>query len=446
MRIFYCILVGITLSVSAIAQTTSARLREYFKAAQAAGIFNGTVRIVRGDSTLIDDGFGYKNVESKTLNDSNTIYQIGSITKQFTAVTILKLAEQKKLSISDKLSKYFPDFPNGEKINIENLLTHTSGIYNFTNDTGFIKNGWYQILSRKDLLAQFKDRPLDFEPGTKFNYSNSGYALLGFIIEKVTGKSYEEVVRQLIFKPAKMMHTGFDFSNLSTENKATGYYSMAEGAVIKARLVDSTVSFSAGAIYSTTADLVKWNNALLANKIITATSLKNAWTPRQSKYGFGFIIDSIAGKLLVSHNGGVDGFLSHNTIVPADSIQVVILSNNMATKITDVTKAVFSILYNHPYKLPEVAKETTLENAILKRYVGDYALAPTFKITITLEGNQLKAQATGQSKFDIFPKNEKTFFYKVVDAQIEFTTNENGEVTQLTLHQSGQHIPGKRVN
>ena len=436
----------VIISAPAFTQTTAEKLDQYFTAAQKAEDFSGSVLIIQKGNTLLDKAYGFKDADAKSLNDRNTIYQIGSLTKQFTAIVILKLAEQNKLALTDKLSKYFPGYTNGDKITLEHLLTHTSGIYNYTDDTAFRVKDWYLPSNREKMMALFKDKPLDFEPGTKYNYSNSGYLLLGYIIEKVTGKKYENIVRDFIFKPLHMEHSGFDFINLKSSDKATGYYYISENSNSKAKLVDSSVSFSAGAIYSTTADLHKWNEALLTAKIVSAESLENAFKPRLSKYGFGFIIDSIQGQRLISHNGGVDGFLSHNTIIPAEGIQVIILSNNMSSKITNVTAAVFSILYNMPYKIPEVVKEVKVDTAVLKEYVGEYQLAPTFTITISVEGEQLKAKATGQSTFDIFPRTESSFFYKIVDAQIDFVRNRKGEVESIMFHQNGQHLPGKKIN
>ena len=427
------------------AQTVSDKLHQYFEAAQKAGTFNGSVLVAQKENILINKGYGHKEIETKKLNDSNTVYQIGSITKQFTSTVILKLAEQGKLALSDKLSKYFPDFSYSSKITLEQLLTHTSGIFNFTNDTAFMANGWYNVVDKEKVFAVFKNRPLDFEPGTKYNYSNSGYYLLGAIIEKVTGKKYELVVRDMIFKPLNMTHSGFDFIALKSPDKATGYYLISEELNSKARLVDSTVSFAAGAIYSTTEDLYKWNQSLLSAKILNARTLENAFTPRLSKYGLGYIIDTVLKKQIVSHNGGVDGFISHSTVIPTEGTQVIIFCNNMSTPLNNVIRAVFAILYNQPYEMPELKQSVNIDTVVLRQYVGEYELTPAIKITVTLVDGRLKAQVTGQAAYDIFASKENLFFYKIVDAQLEFLKNEKGDIEKLILHQNGQHMPAKKV-
>lgn len=429
----------------AFAQSISEKLDEYLKAAEKAGIFNGSVLVVQKGITLLNKGYGFKNAETKTLNDSNTIFQIGSVTKQFTSAIILKLAEQNKLTLQDKLSKYFPDLSFADKITIEQLLSHTSGIFNYTNDTAFIRTGSDQPADRQKIFSLFKDKPLDFEPGSKFSYTNSGYMLLGYIIEKVTGKKYEEVVRNYIFNPLGMTHSGFDFKRLQSPDKATGYYVLSGNVVIQAKAVDSSVSFSAGAMYSTTGDLFKWNQSLSTQKILSSRSLQNAFTPRLSKYAFGWFVDSVYGQRIINHGGLVDGFLAYNTIIPADDVSITILSNLSTDQLSPVAKAVFAILYNKPYKLPEIEKEIQVDSSILKRYVGEYELAPTFRITVAFSDGKLKAQATGQPVFELYAEKENVFFLKVVKAKVEFVIGTDGQTESLILYQNGQTIPGKKI-
>lgn len=433
------------LQVVSFSQQVSDKLDEYFVAAQKADMFNGSVLVVEKGKVLLNKGYGFKNAADKTLNDQNTIFQIGSVTKQFTSTVVLKLAEQGKLSLSDILVKYFPGYPNGEKITIENLLTHTSGIWNYTNDEMFMMKEVEKPLDATRMLSLFRNKPLDFEPGTGYSYSNSGYVLLGYIIEKVSRIKYEQVVREQIFQPLQMTHSGFDFAHLSNPDKAIGYQMLTTNSSTKALIADSTISFSAGAIYSTLGDLYKWNLSLSTEKILKQKSLQNAFTPRLDKYGLGWMIDTIGGHRRINHDGGIHGFLAHNTIFPSDSIFITVLSNANSSKMDQVGRDVKSILFNKPYKLPEPYITVEVDSAILKKYVGEYELSPTFKITISLIGGNLKAQATGQPQFDLFAKTETIFFLKVVDAQVEFVKDDQGEISSLILHQNGAHQPAKKV-
>ena len=190
------------------------------------------------------------------------------------------------MSVSDKLSKYFPNFPKGDSITIQQLLTHTSGIYNYTNDQNFMANEIAKPATREKMMALFENKPLDFSPGTSWNYSNSGYSLLGYIIEAVTKKPYEQAVRRYIFTPLHMVHSGFDFTHLKSDNKAIGYFKLDDKGATPAPIVDSTVSFSAGAIYSTTGDLYLWHEALEHYKILSKAQQEVAYTPVKNNYGY----------------------------------------------------------------------------------------------------------------------------------------------------------------
>lgn len=250
----------------------------------------------------------------------------------------LKLQAQNKLSVSDKLSKYFPDYPKGDSITIKELLTHTSGIYNYTSDKNFMKNEITKPKTREQMMALFENKPLDFSPGTAWSYSNSGYSMLGYIIEQVTKTSYEQAVRNYIFSPLKMTHSGFDFTNLKSPDKTIGYFVLNAHDTARAPIVDSTVSFSAGAIYSTTGDLYRWSQALENNTILTTAEQNEAYTPVKNNYGYGWGIDSIDGKRRLSHNGGIPGYITTVSRVPADDVTIILLSNASNQTLDEISK------------------------------------------------------------------------------------------------------------
>jgi CubicO group peptidase (beta-lactamase class C family) len=424
-------------------QTTSEKLDTLISAYFHQNSFSGSVLVAQKGMILINKGYGYKNKKDGTLNDSNTIFQIGSITKQFTSTIILQLVEKHELSLQDRLSKYISDYPHGDSITIENLLTHTSGIFNYTNDPDFMQNYSEHPISRDSLIARFKYKPLDFLPGSKWNYSNSGYILLGAIIEKVTGKSYFSVVHENIFQPLGMSHSGFDFTDLRTRDKATGYLN---GSSQPAGIVDSSVSFAAGAIYTTTGDLYKWDQALYTNRIVTQASLQKAFTPYQSSYGYGWGISYAYGKKNVGHGGGITGFVSFINRVPDDEICIILLSNWPTAALPKIAGDINNLLNGKSPDLPVAKKEISVNVDTLKTYTGDYELTPAFHIFITLEGDILSAQATGQGKNPLFAEKINLFFLKVVDAQVEFFKRSDGKTDHLVLYQNGQKIEGKKIN
>ncbi|WP_051189631.1 serine hydrolase [Daejeonella oryzae] len=427
------------------AQQKEQKLKELFEAYAKLYKFNGSVLIAQNGKVLLNQGYGFKSISDSIPNDANTIYQIGSVTKQFTAAAILKLQEEKKLNVQDKISKYFPDFPKGDSITIEHLLTHTSGIFNYTNDPVFMQSQAVKPITEEKMIALFKNKPLNFAPGSKMSYSNSGYMLLGYIIQKLSKKPYEQAIREIIFNPLNMNSSGFDFTHFNNKDKATGYFSISQNGNIPATIVDSTVSYAAGAIYSTTADLYKWHKGLMSNEIVSKNSIDKAYTPYLNKYGYGWGIDSIYGKRLISHGGGIFGFTSNVARVTEDDIFIVMLNNFGNSNLGHITKDGLAILYEKPYKLPEAKKEISLSTDILKNYPGVYELSPEFSITITLENGSLFGQPTSQQKSQLFAQKENLFFLKVVDAEIEFKKDDNGKVKELILIQGGRNTVGKKV-
>jgi CubicO group peptidase (beta-lactamase class C family) len=406
--------------------------------------FNGSALVAKNGIILLNKGYGYRNAENKVANNEQTIFQLGSITKQFTSAVILKLQEEKKLSVSDKLSKYFPGYPKGDSITIEHLLTHTSGIHNYTNDGDFMANEITKPASREKMIALFRDKPLDFPPGTSWNYSNSGYSLLGYIIEAVTKKPYYQAVRKYIFTPLHMTHSGFDFTHLKKNERATGYFILNEKKATTAPIVDSSVSFSAGAIYSTIGDLYLWHKALQKNSVLSKAQQEKAYTPVKNNYGYGWGIDSIEGKRRVSHGGGIHGFVTEISRVPEDDVCVILLSN-VSEPLGDINKSIFAILYGKEYVLPKERIVMKLPQEKLKQYEGKYELNKDLHVIINLKDGELVAAPTGQRTEILYAEKDDFFFLQSQDIQLEFTRNEKKEIDGFILHQGGAKIPCKKI-
>lgn len=427
---------------TAYAQTEKARLDSLLSYYAAQYNFNGVAFVAIKGNILLSKGYGYRDVAHKIKHDENSVFQIGSVTKQFTAEAILQLAAAGQLSLQDNLTKFFPAYPNGDKITVHNLLTHTSGIFNYTNDTVWMLKSTHA--TQDELMASFKDRPLEFEPGSKFEYSNSNYLLLGFIIEKVTGKKYEAVVRERILKPGGMTHSGFDFAGLQDKNKSIGYYVAGDTNTEEAGIVDSSVSFAAGALYSTVGDMYKWHKALQSYNLLTKDWQAKAYIPFKKRYAYGWFIDSIAGKRVIVHSGGIPGFVSYILRIEEEDMCMVLMSNYMGGAVSEnemaiqVTKA----LYDKNFVMPKVIQDAKLDMVTINKYVGEYVLAPGFSITISAADNKVYAQGTGQSSFEIYPESENMFYTKVVAAKIEFVKDEKGNVNKMILHQGGRDMPG----
>jgi CubicO group peptidase (beta-lactamase class C family) len=445
MKKIFFLVAAVCLVYAGCAQDTQRKLDTLISTYAKMNRFNGSALVAKNGTLLLNKGYGYQNDSDKVLNSANTIFQLGSLTKQFTSAVILTLLEEKKLALSDRLSKYFPDYPKGDSITIQQLLTHTSGIYSYTNDRNFMSSEITKPASREKMMALFNDKPLDFSPGSAWNYSNSGYSMLGYIIEEVTKKPYEQVVREYIFTPLHMTHSGFDFTHLKDKNKAIGYFSLNDNESQPAPIVDSTVSFSAGAIYSTTGDLYLWHQALQQNTVLSKEQQEAAYTPVKNNYGYGWVIDSIEGKRRVGHTGGIPGFITVISRVPEDDVCIVLLSNASSKSINDITKSIYAILYNKPYDLPKEKATVMLPAGIVKQYEGEYEIKPGLTVTMVVKDGELVATPTGQSPKTLHAEKEDFFFEKEEDIQVEFTRNEQKNVDGFILHQGGGAIKCKKI-
>lgn len=433
---------AIVLSVfAANAQDFGKKIDSLIEKAVNINRFNGSVLVCKAGKIVYEKAYGYQDADKHIHNTSNTIYQIGSTTKEFTAAVILKLAEQNKLSLEDKLSKYFPDYKRGNEITIKHLLTHTSGIYEILKDhTAFNESA--KPRSKEKTLSYFIDKPLDFDPGTQYSYCNSGYILLGLIIEKVTGKAYQAVVRDFILKPLKMNHTGFDFAGLKSSNKAMGYTKYTQ--VIKEASVpwDSTSTFSAGSLYSTVGDLYLWHKGLGAYKVYGKSSLEAATTPYLAGYGLGCWIDTFYQKKIVSHGGNILGFTGYFGRIQEDDACVIILNNIFNHQIETIGLSIFAILYNQPYSYFDEIKLTQAE---LEKYVGEYEVNNNYKVKITRTGDQLFIQRNDQPGVELFAYKANTFFQKDDDIRVSFQ-NENGVISKITITEGLSTKRGDKIN
>jgi CubicO group peptidase (beta-lactamase class C family) len=422
----------------------SSRMQQIIADAVQRQSFMGTVLVVKDGKTLVDDGYGMADLEWKVPNTPAAKFRLGSLTKQFTAAGILLLEERGRIHVDDLVSTYMPDAPPAwAKITIFHLLTHTSGIPNFTGFPEYHSLEW-KSTTGEQLVARFKDKPLDFEPGAKYSYSNSGYVLLGYLIEKVSGQTYADFVRQNEFEPLEMRDTGVDDDREILPARAQGYSKGPKG-LQHAGYISMTVPLGAGDLYSTTGDLLKWENALFGGKLLKPVSFRRMTTPNKEDYGFGVIVTQADGHKLVTHNGGIEGFVTYMAEFPDDKLTVIVLANCDAANPGALGANLGKVALGMPVTLASERKEVAVAATTLQQYAGVYRLSPTFAITMTVEDGKLMTQATGQPKFPLFGESEDKFFLKVVDAQVEFTRDPATKtVTGMVLYQNGRATPGKR--
>jgi len=429
--------------------STAYKLDELVGAYAGNGHFNGTALVAAHGKILLQKGYGFKNAEEHILNDEHTQFQIASVTKQFTATVILKLVELGKMKLSDKLSKYYTGFTNGDSITIENLLTHTSGIHNFTETDSSIDE-----TDEKRMVPYLKTLQPDFAPGTNWHYSNSGYVMLGYIIGKVSGMSYWQAVRTYIFKPLQMNSSGFDFTHLAGNNKAVGYDVLNDSVHQRAFITDSTVPFGAGAIYSTVEDMYKWHRGLEAYKVVGKALMDKAYTPcAKNNYGYGWQIDSMFGKKMVSHSGSITGFGSNFARVTDDDICIVLLSNKSGSTfdVMNITNKLAAILYKQPYTIPVKRIPVAIDTTILAKYEGTYEIAELHLTAVLFIHDGLLAVQPqrdghpGPTSFMLATDEKRFYDRRDEETEILFDIDKDGKVLGLNLLQRGERRYAKKI-
>ncbi|MEP0264987.1 serine hydrolase [Dokdonia sp.] len=502
-----------------------------------------TVLVAKKGNIIYRNAFGKANLENNIAMQPEHVLEIGSITKQFTAVSILMLEEEGKLNINDNITKYIPTYPNGENITILHLLNHTSGIKSYT-DIPDLQSFAKDDKTPLEIIEFFQSQPVDFAPGEEWRYNNSGYIILGHIIEKITDMSYEDFIQERIFDKLGMKNSYYGSKSRIIKNRAYGYQP-TENGFRNATQISMTIPYAAGSLMSCVDDMLLWNNAIHNNTLIKASSKAKAHTNTSlnngalTNYGYGWQINELNNKGSIEHGGGIFGFVSQGVYIPDEDIYVIILTNANGNSPQDVairlagmvmdtpmftkehtikltqeqlqqwtgtyafsndvlrfvtledgqlysqrdgsSKIAIHAINDHVFSFDdsfvtyifsnengkkkvlfknriqeeigiEIDKkssaekeEMTLNPNVIKQYVGTYELNPNFHITITTEGNRLFAEATGQSKVEVFGEDKDLFFLKVVPAKLAFTRDTTDAVTSVTLHQNGQKMKGKKI-
>jgi CubicO group peptidase (beta-lactamase class C family) len=411
------------------------------------------ILVMKKGDTLYRKAYGLANMELNVPMRPEMIFRIGSITKQYTAVAILQLVEQGKISLQDSIQKFITEFPNkGQTITIGNLLTHTSGISDYGALDFHIPNAIRIDFPTKQIIDSLDQLPLEFTPGSKFSYSNSNYFLLAYIIQEVSGKSYMEYLTENIFEPASLSHTYYDSPTEIIAGRVNGY-SKINSKYYNAGYISMSLVFGAGALLSNVDDMYKWHEALYHGKLIKLETLQKAFTPfklsngTSSEYGYGWFIKNRNGSKSIEHSGGIDGFQSDEIYFPEQDIFIATLYNSVNEGGSDMS---FMALDNDIATLclgKQLEKSISVDTEELKKYVGVYESDPQHPAIITLENGQLQmeAKAGGLPKSPLFAKSKNVFFLKVIDAEIEFA-KENNKVTELIVHFNGLSQVAKKIN
>jgi CubicO group peptidase (beta-lactamase class C family) len=399
--------------------------------------FMGSVLVARGDDVLMSRAYGSADLEWDIANTPETRFRIGSLTKQFTAAAILLLEERGKLRVDDPVKMYLPDAPAAwDRITVFHLLTHTSGIPNFT---AFPEYGSLKVMSTtiEKIVSTFRDKPLEFPAGEKFAYTSSGYLLLGYLIEKLGGQTYEQFVQDNIFTPLGMNDSGYDSNSRIILRRAAGY-SHGSNGLVNTHYIDMSVPHAAGGLYSTTGDLLRWTRGLFGGKLLSPTSLAKMQTPFKNNFAMGLVVRAANGRRLIEHGGQIDGFNAKLDYYPETGLVVAVLANLNGPGAPEIARNLAAIVHGEPVVLSTQRKEIALSADVLARYTGTYDLTPTLGLIVTLVDGQLMVQFAGHPRFPLFAESETRFFVKIENAQLEFVKDAAGDVAYAILHRAGR--------
>lgn len=433
-------------SPAAVAETDlAAELDALFAAAYPADGPGAAVRIEKGDEVVLRTAYGMADLELGVALEPDMVFRLGSITKQFTGAAVLMLVQEGKLRLDDTLGEVLPDYGGpASKVTIHQLLTHTGGVPSYTDSPDYVA-GMREDVTVQEMIDRFREEPLDFEPGTDWHYSNSGYFLLGHVIEELSGTSYEEFVETRIFEPLGMSRTRYGHVTEIVPGRVEGYEG-APGEWQNASFLSMTQPYSAGSLLSTVDDLARWDDALRAGEILTPELRELLWTPaaladgRSTGYGYGFAVTGYQGHRLIQHGGGINGFLSQIVRVPEDGILVAVLANTTGIQPGPgglAFQAVAEVLGVPLDERPtvDVAPET------LEEYVGVYAIETGGEgeeqvRVVTREGDRLYTQRSGGSRLPVSFSAPDRFFYDDSLTTGRFERGEEGAVTGMWLHRS----------
>ncbi|MBI1192369.1 MAG: serine hydrolase [Bacteroidetes bacterium] len=418
-----------------------------------------SVLVSENGNILYQKAFGMADVAAERPLTTNSSFRIGSVTKQFTATAILLLVQDGKLKLDQKLEEFYPEVANADRISIRQMLNHTAGIRSYTESEGFMES-LTKYEDPKKMEARIAGYKPDFEPGESWMYSNSGYYLLGRIAERVSGQSLGQFWQERIFEPLGMTRSSLYDNRLriARPDEALGH-SWEGGKYVRAQDWDMSWVAGAGAISSTTEDLFRWNEAVFGGKVLNADLLREAHTPAKlnngqqaealgSSYGFGWMPDENRGLAMIGHTGGLHGFSSDLTRLPAQKATITVLMNAMPGKNVSpsaMVQALAEIFFYEQMSAQESFASVNIDTAVLRDYEGRYGYPGGAVLTVRADQGRLFGQLTGQEEFELFAEAPDRFFWKVVAASLAFTRNDKGQVTGGVHSQGGRNMKVQKL-
>ena len=423
--------------------------------------FSGFVLVAQHDQPIYARAFGFADREQGRAATADTSFRIGSITKQFTAAAILRLEQAGKLSVDDLVERHLPEYPGpGKKVTIHQLLTHTAGIPSYTDDQSVVaRKGERWPLAR--LLATFWEKPLDFAPGTDHAYSNSGYVILGAIVERVSGRDYATFLREELFRPAGMTRTVLGDAE-GDPDRALGYQGRGD-ILVDAEPIDMSLPFAAGGIRSTASDLGRWHRALADDRVLTAKARARLFTPVLANYAYGWVSEEILGRTALWHNGAIDGFHADYWRIPDADLVIIVLGNTIDIDTQPIAKAAVAAAFGqvlHPMPQPKLVQ---LDPSLVPRLTGKYRMSPESKralveakapapliasirsVTITGAAGGIEMKPNGQPPVKLSPTGLAEFFDPGSKIKASFDFVSTRTALRLTVEQGWLKVIYRRA-
>ncbi|RXZ81732.1 serine hydrolase [Paenibacillaceae bacterium] len=407
------------------------RLDDYLSGYERNWPLSGTVLVAQHGEILFRKAYGYANIEHQVSNTMDTKFRIWSLTKSFTAMAIMMLYEQKLLHFEDDISHYLPEAAHLNHVSVAHLLTHTSGLANYTSLPEYNKKLNKLRLTQSDVLHLFIDQPLSFKPGTSFAYTNSGYFLLGMLIERIANSTFESYIQNHILTPLGMGNTGIDNNKKVINQMSSSYHSSWED-FIPCEYMDMSSSFSAGAMYSTVDDLYLWDQALSSAKLVSRETMDLAFKPNDFNYGFGWFLDKRYGRSRVYHGGAYRGFRSELHRYPNDNACIIMLTNYDFVPVLRLTESLTDMLFGGHAPVPERPQPWSIDEHVYANYMGTYEGYGCTAV-VDRHDDQLFFVWNEEEFIPIYPISETTFHHTWYDWKCNFMIEDSGDISFLGM-------------
>ncbi|HLH12027.1 MAG TPA: serine hydrolase domain-containing protein [Methylovirgula sp.] len=421
--------------------TYAAAARDLVAPFVAADLFAGSVLVAKAGEILLRDGFGLADREWNVPNGPTGKFRIGSLTKQFTATAILQLMERGKLALEDPVARHCPEAPDHWRaVTLLHLLTHSSGIPSYTSLPAFFRDMAQQDRSPREIIALTERAPLDFEPGTQFKYNNGAFIILGLIVERLSGLSYEDYLRQNILLPLGLASTGYEHLADIVPERVRGYR-YRRGGMENAPYLAMSLPYAAGSIYSTVDDLLAWQRALTAARPISPSSVELMFADHGHGYGFGWGIQNQFARRQFVHAGGINGFSTVLSHYPDEDLTIILLANIQASPVQKIARDLAALHFGVAEHEPDVV----LDAALLADYVGTYRLGPERILRVTQEGARLFIEGEDLSRQELAAKDDHSFLCRMLDFEVRFEADGVEQASRLLIRRNGKEAGAERI-